>query len=160
MSENMDGMESGASATAAETEAGQKPPQARPHPLDVLGHVAWLAMNAPSHRHLFLADLEWLVLPALQTGQFRLFHRDGLPAAYASWALVNEEVEARLASGVFKLKPAEWRCGDRVWLIDLIAPPAEAQAVTDELRRTVFAGVTVKTVGPSPDGRGMAVMKV
>ncbi|MEO5374993.1 MAG: toxin-activating lysine-acyltransferase, partial [Alphaproteobacteria bacterium] len=31
----------------------------------LLGDVAWLMVRSPAHRHLFLADLEWLVLPAL-----------------------------------------------------------------------------------------------
>jgi len=147
-------------AAAPSADAAPQPSAARPHPLDVLGRVVLLALNAPSHKHLFLAELEWLVLPALQTGQYRLFQRDGMPIAYASWAMVGDEVEARLVSGVFKLKPADWRSGDRLWLIDLIAPPAEQEAVIAELKHNVFADLTVKTVRPRADGGGLAVVEL
>src|SRR5215472_8804565 len=38
-----------------------------------LGHAVWLMMNMPQYRHVFLADLEWLVLPPVMLGQYRLF---------------------------------------------------------------------------------------
>lgn len=124
---------------------------------EIVGQVAALAMTMPSHRHLFLADLEWLVVPAVASGQFRLFRHEGRSIAYASWALVDEEVERRLASGAFKLKPAEWRCGDRLWLMDFIAPPARAQELAETLKKSAFEGMTVKTLRPNPNGQGMIV---
>lgn len=147
-----------AEAAAAETAAAAAQRQAAVRRiLDMIGEVATLAMTAPSHRHLFLSDLEWLVVPAVESGQCRLFRRNSLPFAYASWALVSEEVEQRLASGIYKLKPSEWRSGDRLWLMDFIAPPAEAQNIVATLKKTVFEGKTVKTVRPNPDGQGMVV---
>ena len=37
-----------------------------------LGEIVSVLMRSPQHRHVFLADLEVSVLPALATGQFAL----------------------------------------------------------------------------------------
>lgn len=93
-----DGKDGGMGGTVTEELRPGEAPAPVPHPLEILGRVVALAMASPSHRHLFLADLEWLAVPAIMVGQFRLFHRDGAPVAFACWAAVSEEVEARLAA--------------------------------------------------------------
>ena len=90
----------------------------------LVGQVGWLMMSSPAHRHLFLGDLEWLVLPPILLRQMRLWRRDGRPVAYASWAEVSEEVEKRILAGVVRLAPPDWNSGDRLWLIDVVAPGA------------------------------------
>lgn len=71
--------------------------------ITVVGHATWLMMQAPTHKHLFLADLEWLVLPPVILGQFRLWRRGDVPVGFASWAYLSEEAEARVRSGVRRL---------------------------------------------------------
>src|SRR5207245_3065285 len=68
----------------------------RPDQASLLGQVAWLMMQSPVHRHLFLADLEYRVAPPLMLQQFRLYRRDNVPVAFVSWALLTEEVEKRV----------------------------------------------------------------
>ncbi|NFV78774.1 toxin-activating lysine-acyltransferase [Magnetospirillum aberrantis] len=109
-----------------------------------LGAVAWLMGRSPAHRHLFMADLDWLVLPPLQLGQARLYHRDNQPIAYVSWGFLSEEVEARLLAGTPRLKPTDWKSGDRPWVIETVAPFAQASALEEivaDLTKTVFGGV-------------------
>jgi len=53
-------------------------------------------MRSAPHRHLFVGDLEWLLLPPIALKQFRLWRRDNMPVAFASWAMLSDEVEARL----------------------------------------------------------------
>ena len=36
------------------------------------GQIVSVLMRTPQHRYAFLSDLEWLVLPAVATGQFSL----------------------------------------------------------------------------------------
>lgn len=130
----------------------------QPGPTEILGQVAYLFMSSPTHKHLFMTDLEWLVVPPLRLRQFRLFRRKNAPVAYASWAMLTEEAEKRLLSGVRKLQPADWNAGDRLWLIDLAAPFGGHEAILKELREKVFAGRPVKTLQPGPDGKGMRVV--
>jgi cytolysin-activating lysine-acyltransferase len=131
-------------------------------PLDnttVLGQVAWLMMNTPDYRHFFLADLEWMILPPILLRQFKLFRADNKPVAFAAWALLSEEAEARIQSGNARLQPAEWKGGDRLWLVHVIAPLGGAEAVVKDLRETALQGKSFKMHRRGADGR-MAVEAV
>jgi cytolysin-activating lysine-acyltransferase len=116
-------------------------------------------MESPTHQHLFLADMKWLVLPPVMLRQFRLFRQNGHPFAYASWAMLTEEAEARVKTGQTRLRPDEWTGGDRLWLIDLIAPFGAQQEIIRDLKDKVFGGKAVKTLQPAPDGRGVGVVE-
>lgn len=118
-----------------------------------LGEVTWLLTQSQSHRYaLFVADLEWLVMPALQTGQYRLFYNEGKPAGLAVWAYASDGAETRLASGS-RLAVTEWRSGPNLWLVELIAPFGAQEAMLKDLRKTVFAGKKFKFLRTHPDGK-------
>jgi cytolysin-activating lysine-acyltransferase len=125
----------------------------QPSPAAALGEIVSLLVQSPSHRHLFLNDLEWLVVPPVMLRQFALFRQGARPVAYASWALVNDAVERRLMAGQPRLAPAEWRSGDRVWLMDMVAPFGGGEKLFDELRARVLAGREVKAIRSGPGGR-------
>lgn len=127
----------------------------------VLGEVVFLMMTPPSHKHLFLTDLEWLVMPPLTLRQFRLWRQGTRPIGFASWAFLSEEVAERVRGGVRKLKPADWKSGDNAWLMDVVAPNAEfAQQMVEELKKTVFPGQVLKGLRPRADGNGSEVVEL
>jgi len=129
-------------------------------PQEAVGQIIGLMLQSPLHKHLFLNELEWLVLPPVMLQQFRIIHRDGKPIAYASWARLSEDATARLKSGVRKLKPEDWNAeGGELWLIDLLTPFGGHEAVLKELKEKVFEGQTIKTLQPAPDGVGVAVVE-
>jgi cytolysin-activating lysine-acyltransferase len=110
-----------------------------------LGETAWLLSQSPNHRHaLFLADLEWLALPPVSNGQFKLFRQDGRPIGVALWAYLSEEAENRLEAGIGKLATDDWRSGPNLWLVELIAPFGQQEAMVEDLKTTVLAGQTFK----------------
>lgn len=129
----------------------------------LLGQIVTLLGQSPGHRHVFVSDLEWLVLPALMARQARVWRRQtengSVPVIYASWALVDAEVEARLKQGQMRLKPNEWRCGDRAWLIDVVAPFGGTDAALSELADQVFPGKVLHVLSGSATG-GFAVKEV
>lgn len=129
----------------------------------LLGQIVTLLGQSPGHRHVFVADLEWLVLPALIARQARVWRRQtengSVPVIYASWALVDAEVEARLRQGQTRLKPTEWRSGDRAWLIDLVAPFGGSDAALTELADQVFPGKVLHALSTSATG-GFAVREI
>lgn len=86
-------------APAKAVSAPQARGAAQPGTAAALGEIVSLLVQSPAHRHLFLVDLEWLVVPPVMLRQFPLFRQGPRPIAYASWAMVNEEVEKRLVSG-------------------------------------------------------------
>ncbi len=127
----------------------------QPEAAAIMGQVTWLMMHSPMHRHLFVTDFEWLLLPPLMQRQFRIFRRNNVPFAFASWAWMTEEVEKRFLSGVRRLRPADWKGGDRLWLVDLIAPFGGLDAVAKELRENVFADHEVRLLRVAEDGKGV-----
>jgi len=38
----------------------------------MLGDIVWLMSQSPAHKHFSLADLEWMVMPPLALGQYRI----------------------------------------------------------------------------------------
>ena len=130
------------------------PAAGHPVPPDaVLGHVVWLMMNMPIYRHVFLSDLEWMVMPPILLGQYRIYRQGGRVVAFLAWAHLSEAAEARLQEPAPRLAPADWKSGDRVWLVNIFAPQGHAEAAVEELKRTALAGKSFKMHRTGADGR-------
>ncbi len=138
------GATSNGAAPDVEPKTGQRPPDIG----TALGRAVLLLMSQPAYRHLFLADLEWMLLPPILLNQYRLFSTGGRIMAFAAWATLSEAVEARINAPNQRLSPAEWKSGDNLWLIHLVAPFGHGEAVLKELRETVFAGKSFKMHRP------------
>lgn len=110
----------------------------------VFGQAVSIFMQSPQHRHLLLSDLEWRVIPPIALQQYRLVQHKGAPAGFISWALVDEETEQRLQQPDFRLRPQDWKCGERVWIIDIVAPPAQAPILIEKVKAELFEGREVK----------------
>jgi cytolysin-activating lysine-acyltransferase len=102
----------------------------------VLGEVVWLMSQSAEFKEYLIADLEWLVMPAILLRQFRLFYHEGKPVAVVLYARVSEEAERRLDSGAPTLRPQDWQSGEKVRVVKTIAP-------------TEFEQETVKAIFPS-----------
>jgi cytolysin-activating lysine-acyltransferase len=112
---------------------------------EALGQVVWLLTQSPLHRELKLKDLEWSFMPAIVKEQFRIFRfgplaaldgvdassfqrmgmsREGLeqmPLGVAIWANLSESAERKLEQGEH-LALEDWQSGDRLWLVEFVAP--------------------------------------
>lgn len=134
---------------------------------EALGQITWLLSQSPVHKHLKLADLEWSIMPALLHEQFRVFRfgplpgleaarpedlvpgvtKEGLeqmPLGVALWGWLSEAVEQKVERGE-RLDPADWKSGDRLWLLELISPFATpenrlAEVMLADLIAGPFAG--------------------
>lgn len=118
-------------------------------------------MRSPHYKHYTLADLEWLVLPPLLTGQMSVAEasaqKDGprFPIAVALWASVSAEVDKRLSENLqvpIRLRPDEWRSGDILWLIDAVGDARFVPQFVKQLDETVFKGRDVKMRARREDG--------
>lgn len=89
--------------------------------LRAYGDMAFLAFRSPRHRAMAVADLRRYLEPPLTLGQFRLFRFDGVPRGMYTWAWLTDDAERRLIGGE-GLSPEDWGAGDRLWIVDLIAP--------------------------------------
>jgi cytolysin-activating lysine-acyltransferase len=96
----------------------------------VLGEMTWLLTQSPLHRALSIGDIEWLLMPALIHQQFYIFRDGPQPVGLALWAKCDASGEAKLDRGMIepenRLTLEEWNNGSALWLVDLIAPFADA----------------------------------
>lgn len=138
-------------------------------------------MRDRNFRNMRLADIEWLVLPPLLAGQYRLGHaearrpeagspasaakvndagprRDGsalIPVAAALWARVSPAVDKRLSEHLDKpllLQPNEWASGEVLWLVALAGDQRAMPAFLAKLREKDFKGRPVKLRSKGKDG--------
>lgn len=109
------------------------------------GQVVLAMSSVPRYRHQSLADLAHLVIDPLARDCIAIASpkpsNDSdpkavlAPAAIAIWASVSEEIEVKLKeqikAGVFpiRLKASEWKSGEKVWLLDVIAPTRELATI-------------------------------
>ncbi len=104
----------------------------------VLGEITWLMSQSPLHKTFFIGDLEWMVMTPIVLEQFRIFYSGDRPVGVALWARVSEEVETRLEAGGARMAPNDWRSGDRLWVVELIAPFGGQEEMLKDLQANVF----------------------
>ncbi len=125
----------------------------------VVGDTCILLSQSGLHRYsFFLGDIEWMILPPVMNGQFKLFHSDNKPVALALWAYVSDDVEKRLENGLGRMSVKDWNSGDNLWLIDIIAPYGKAEQLIEDLIKTVFADKTFKYHRTTKDGSREVIM--
>lgn len=104
----------------------------------VMGEIVWLLSQSPQHKNFFISDLEWLVMTPILLNQFRIFYAPDRPIGVALWAYVNERVDERLSGGNARLAPADWKSGDILWLVDIVAPYGGQEEMLKDLKVKVF----------------------
>ena len=128
----------------------------------VFAQVVSVLMRSPVHKHFSLADLEWLVMPPLLTGQCRVAEAKtqpdgpGTPVAVALWASVSPEVDKRLSENLnapVRLRPDEWKSGDILWLVEAVGDGRIVLPLLKQLDESVFKGQTAKMRARGADGK-------
>jgi hemolysin-activating ACP:hemolysin acyltransferase len=125
--------------------------------------IVGVLMRSAHYRRYTLSDLEWLVIPPLLAGQFRIGEVKpdqnqgaAMPVAVVLWASVSAEVDKRLMEteeASFQLKPEEWKSGDILWLVHAAGETRFVRHVVDELTKTTLKGRQVKVLGRDQGGK-------
>lgn len=133
--------------------------------------IVAVLMRDQNFRKMRLADLEWLVLPPVMAGQFRLAQapspvgrvkgKDGseqggvlVPIAVALWARVSDAIDKALSENLDKpvrLRPNEWASGDNIWLMAVAGDQRAVPKFLEQLAKTEFKGQRVKMRVRGPD---------
>ena len=163
MNEPSDGKQHGKSGTEQSGPGGTvfdqpAPAGAAKKTSEVLGEITWLMSQSALHKQLFISDLEWLVMTPMLLQQFRLFYDKDKPIGVLFWATVNEEVEARLAAGTNRMRPQDWKSGDRLWVVEAIAPFGGAEEMVKDLKAKVFAEREMKVLAMGAKGREVRIL--
>jgi len=125
-----------------------------------IGHAVWLMSQSPMHKHMMITDIDWLVTPPIVLNQFRLWQNEGAPLGFATWAYLGEEAQERIVdNGIRRLMPTDWKSGENLWLIDFVSPFGGQEKMFNELKDEVLKGQKIKSLQPSPDGKGVGVME-
>jgi cytolysin-activating lysine-acyltransferase len=125
---------------------------------EVFGAAVWLWMQSDAHRDIPLQVLNSVLMPAIGYRQFILGSIEGWPVFYLSWAMFDEDAEHRyLHSHPSSLAESDWHSGDRMWIVDWIAPFGHTQQVTRLLRQHWFKDRCFRFLYHRGDERGMRI---
>jgi cytolysin-activating lysine-acyltransferase len=148
------------------TDAPKIPPMTVSH---VFGEITWLLSESVQHRDLRIADLRWLVMPLILNRQFTVFRDGERPLGVALWAYLDEEREKKLIEGMSEssneLRLDNCNCGDRLWLIELVAPFStnenrQAELMVADLIAGPFAGRSFTMIHTDPASDHKNLIKV
>ncbi len=125
---------------------------------EVLGSVVWLWLHSPDHREMPLHMLSALLLPAIKYQQFILASLHGKPVFYLSWANLNEESETRyIQKPAYAMPEQDWNSGDRLWILDWVAPFGHSYAISRLLWRHLFSDRCGRALYHRGDERGLRI---
>lgn len=161
---------SAAPATAPAAKQIYRPREVRQARMSqTFSQVVAVLMRDPNFRNLRLADLEWLVLPPIMAGQWKLGQTSApagpakkqegavvIPVAVALWASVSPAIDKRLTEnpdGRVDIKPNEWASGDIVWIIAAAGDPRAIPKLLKQLNDTDFKDRPVKLRVKGTDGK-------
>ncbi|MFM9941136.1 MAG: toxin-activating lysine-acyltransferase [Hyphomicrobiaceae bacterium] len=124
------------------------------------GQVAAVMARSEPHMRMPLAELRWLVAPAIQSGQFMLASKRSatsgiiVPAAAVMWARVSDAIDQQLtqATKAVRLAPKAWNSGDNLWLMEAVGDPALVPQLIERLGGQEWKGKTVKIRSRQVDG--------
>ena len=119
--------------------------------LPILGPVFWLYARDERRKFTFIADQDWLLIPPVILDQCKLYMKDEMPWVFITWAMVSDAIDVRLRSAIPKIAPHEWKSGEHVWLIDIVAPFGQAEEMAGALCQEQFPGRKVCAL--MPDGQ-------
>ncbi len=124
----------------------------------VLGEIVWLMSQSPLHKQFFISDLEWFVMTPVLLQQFRTYYASDKPIGVVLWASVSDQVAERFAQGTTKLRPQDWKSGDNLWVVEVIAPFGGAEEMVKDLKDKVFPSRPVSFLAVTKDGKQVRVM--
>lgn len=136
-------LEKGKAFSGSAEDANVEPMFMAPDRAIVFKDIIWLLSQSPEHRYMFLADLEWAIIPPFLLEQFRVFYKSKMPVACVCWAKVDDDM-LKVINGIgARIRPHEWNNGEHIVIMGVVAPFGEAIQVLDEVQKKIFPGQTV-----------------
>lgn len=106
----------------------------------MLEQVLHLMHCSPHHRAYTVDTVLRCVMPPLHLDQNTGIERDGHLMAWASWAWMTPDKAEAFLGDEYKIQPGDWRSGERLVIMDFIAPFGDARALHRTLRN-LFATI-------------------
>lgn len=135
----------------------------------VFGEIVWLLSQSERHASITAGDMSWLIMPPILSRQFYIFREGERPIGVALWATLDEASERKVMQGLratnAKLEDAEWTAGERLWLVELVAPFAttenrHAELMMADLVTGPFSQRAFKMLSSNAGNRDQQVVEV
>lgn len=127
-----------------------------------MGAIMTVLMRSQGHRHLTLADLSGIVVPAVASGQFTVAEASSkqtgivTPVAFVIWGSFSAAIDAKLSAEpelAFPTQQAEWTSGDVVWIVDAAGDSSVISTMLKQQQETSWKGKTVRMRVAGEGGR-------
>lgn len=120
-----------------------------------LGYACHLASRTRKYSRAPVAVFPFWIEPAIWLSQIRfLFDHRGQPVSYYTFAFLEASVERRLIEDPrVILHISEWKEGDRVWVLDLVALPGYLRNTLNHVVTTLPSSEPIKYLRRYDDGR-------
>lgn len=126
---------------------------------EVLGSAVWLGTHSKSHCDAPLQLLSRLLLPAIKNRQFVLASENGSPVFYLAWAGFSVAAEWRyLNKPPHGVALEDWNSGNRIWMLDWVAPFGHTRAMYRVLVQHIFRTWTARSVHHRCEERGLHIV--
>jgi hemolysin-activating ACP:hemolysin acyltransferase len=105
----------------------------------ILGQIVMMMMDS----EVYLKDPLWIVKknligPFLNNQAIVMFN-DNQVVGYAAWAWLSDEAEKKYIDYSNSLEPSDWKSGENLWLVDVLAPENGAIEIINYTRSFVAA---------------------
>lgn len=126
------------------------------------GDAINLLRRAPEYRDHTLNDLEWLLVPAIKSGQCAVAHAQSkangalAPVGLVLWARVSPEVDRRLSktrAKPIRLAPDEWTSGGVLWVVAAVGDVRVVKPLLGQLHQKNWGQRPVKILALAKDGK-------
>lgn len=130
----------------------------RPH-AEALGDIVQILSTSSRFKHNSLADIEWMIMPAIRNGQFVIAHAHNketgatVPAAVVLWAALSKERATELRQGLTpgaRIRPDEWKSGPVVCIAIAEGEPRVVSSLLEKFKS--MGNLKTKTDSTQPQG--------
>ena len=118
----------------------------------LIGDVVSLLMASDLHKKYWIDDIGAVFFPPIHLNQFRIYKINDTPVSMVTWAYLTEDTEKKHATGTYSLKPNDWNAGDRIWMIDLLAPFGHIKPMVYDLKYRIFPNDVGKAIRVDSNG--------
>lgn len=102
---------------------------------EFIAQTAPLMARSRVHYRWTIQDFVRLIYPPAELGQVVAARNpDGRVVGFATIGLFSPEVSAGYIDKTRKILPRDWRSGDELWLVDVVAPDGAARFITSMVR--------------------------
>ena len=96
-----------------------------------LGQAVWLMTMSKEHRELPIKEIEDRLITPIFLQQFKIYSKGKQPVAFLSWAMVSDEVKARVEAGERQLKLKDWRSGNELVVVECVATFGSTKSIVN-----------------------------